>query len=552
MNSLLLLVLTIALFLIAYNTYGSFVAKQYGIDNKYVTPAHRLRDDRDYCPANSKVLLGHHFSSIAGAGPITGPIQAAVFGWIPVILWIIIGSIFIGGVHDFGSLVTSMRHDGKSIGEVIRATIGEKGKLLFNIFGYLTIILVVAAFADICAGTFAFDPSKVDANGAVALTGARAGTSSILFIFLALIFGTLVYRRGAKLSVATIIGVVALMLCIWIGYAFPVMKFNKLTWQIILAVYIFLASTLPVWLLLQPRDYLCSFLLYGIIAGAVIGIIIKHPVMEIPALTSFVVNKQPLFPFLFVTVACGAISGFHSLVSSSTTSKQIDKEVKDSKFIGYGAMLIEGVVACIALIAVGYVSKAEGTPAAIFASGVANFMSGFGIPVSIGQVFVTLCFSAFALTSLDTATRIGRYLLQELMSGKSGKQNAASQNMYLSTAITVGLSFILMMFGYKTIWPIFGSANQLLAALALLAITAWLAKQGKKNVFTIIPMAFMFIVTLTALGFVIYNNFLVEGGNIILGIIAVVLFILAIVLIVEARHTVFGKKSSNQGTSKSV
>lgn len=552
MNSLLLLVLTIALFLIAYNTYGSFVAKQYGIDNKYVTPAHRLRDDRDYCPANSKVLLGHHFSSIAGAGPITGPIQAAVFGWIPVILWIIIGSIFIGGVHDFGSLVTSMRHDGKSIGEVIRATIGEKGKLLFNIFGYLTIILVVAAFADICAGTFAFDPSKVDANGAVALTGARAGTSSILFIFLALIFGTLVYRRGAKLSVATIIGVIALMLCIWIGYAFPVLKFNKLTWQIILAVYIFLASTLPVWLLLQPRDYLCSFLLYGIIAGAVIGIIIKHPVMEIPALTSFVVNKQPLFPFLFVTVACGAISGFHSLVSSSTTSKQIDKEVKDSKFIGYGAMLIEGVVACIALIAVGYVSKAEGTPAAIFASGVANFMSGFGIPVSIGQVFVTLCFSAFALTSLDTATRIGRYLLQELMSGKSGKQNAASQNMYLSTAITVGLSFILMMFGYKTIWPIFGSANQLLAALALLAITAWLAKQGKKNVFTIIPMAFMFIVTLTALGFVIYNNFLVEGGNIILGIIAVVLFILAIVLIVEARNTVFSKKSSNQGTSKSV
>lgn len=552
MNSLLLLVLTIALFLIAYNTYGSFVAKQYGIDNKYVTPAHRLRDDRDYCPANSKVLLGHHFSSIAGAGPITGPIQAAVFGWIPVILWIIIGSIFIGGVHDFGSLVTSMRHDGKSIGEVIRATIGEKGKLLFNIFGYLTIILVVAAFADICAGTFAFDPSKVDANGAVVLTGARAGTSSILFIFLALLFGTLVYRRGAKLSVATIIGVIALMLCIWIGYAFPVLKFNKLTWQIILAVYIFLASTLPVWLLLQPRDYLCSFLLYGIIAGAVIGIIIKHPVMEIPALTSFVVNKQPLFPFLFVTVACGAISGFHSLVSSSTTSKQIDKEVKDSKFIGYGAMLIEGVVACIALIAVGYVSKAEGTPAAIFASGVANFMNGFGIPVSIGQVFVTLCFSAFALTSLDTATRIGRYLLQELMSGKSGKQNAASQNMYLSTAITVGLSFILMMFGYQTIWPIFGSANQLLAALALLAITAWLAKQGKKNVFTIIPMAFMFIVTLTALGFVIYNNFLVEGGNIILGIIAVVLFILAIVLIVEARHTVFGKKSSNQGTSKSV
>lgn len=538
MNSLLLLLLTIVIFLVAYVTYGGYVAKKYGIDPSRKTPAHRLRDDIDYCPANSKVLLGHHFSSIAGAGPITGPIQAAVFGWIPVFLWIVIGSVFIGGVHDFGSLVASVRHDGKTIGEIIKVNIGDRGKKLFNIFGFVTIVLVVAAFADICASTFAYDPAAPEK-----LMGAQAGTASMLFIILAVIFGTLVYRRGAKLSIASVIGVAALLFCIYIGYQFPVLKFSKLAWQIILLVYIYFASTLPVWLLLQPRDYLCSFLLYGIILAAVVGIIITHPTLQIAGYTGFTVNGQTLFPFLFVTVACGAISGFHSLVSSSTTSKQLDKEAPDSKFIGYGAMLIEGVVAVIALIAVGYVSKASGTPAAIFANGVANFMSSFGVPVDVGVVFVTLCFSAFALTSLDTATRIGRYILQELCEGKDGKKNIVSSNAYVSTAITVLLSFGLILIGYQKIWPIFGSANQLLAALALLAITAWLAKSGKKAVFTIIPMIFMFIVTLSALGLLIKNYLFGATPNYLLGVIAVVLFVLAIVLIVEAYRTLRKKAS---------
>lgn len=539
MNSLLLLLICIGIFLVAYVTYGSFLAKKYGIDPTRKTPAHTLRDDIDYCPANSKVLLGHHFSSIAGAGPITGPIQAAVFGWIPVFLWIIVGSIFIGGVHDFGSLVASIRHDGKTIGEVVKVNMGQRGKMLFNLFGWLTIVLVVAAFTDICASTFAFD--SVNPQNVM---GAQAGTASMLFIILAMVFGVLVYKRGAKLSIASFIGIIVLLICIVIGYQFPVLKFSKLTWQIILLVYIFLASTLPVWLLLQPRDYLCSFLLYGIIIGALLGIIIKHPTLQIAGYNGFTVNNNTLFPFLFVTVACGAISGFHSLVSSSTTSKQIDKEEPDAKLIGYGAMLIEGVVAVIALIAVGYVAKAEGTPAQVFANGVANFMSSFGIPEAVGVVFVTLCFSAFALTSLDTATRIGRYILQELCEGKDGRKTVVSKNKYLATGITICVSFVLILYGYVKIWPIFGSANQLLAALALLAITAWLSKNGKKTWATIIPMIFMFIVTLSALGLLIKQYLFSVDKNYILGIIACVLLVLSLVLIYEAYNTLVKNKKT--------
>ncbi|WP_346915310.1 carbon starvation protein A [Clostridium sp.] len=547
MNSLALLLICIAIFLVAYVTYGAFLAKKFGIDPKRKTPAHTLRDDVDYCPTNSKVLLGHHFSSIAGAGPITGPIQAAIFGWLPVLLWVIIGSIFIGGVHDFGSLVASVRHDGKTIGEVIKVNIGDKGKKLFNIFGWVTIVLVVAAFTDICASTFAYDPA-IPEN----LMGAQAGTASMLFVVLAVVFGFSVYKRGAKLSIASVIGIVLLMFCIYIGYTFPIIKLSKFGWQILLLIYIFLASTLPVWMLLQPRDYLCSFLLYGIIIGALLGIVIKRPALELAAFNGFKVGGKTLFPFLFVTVACGAISGFHSLVSSSTTSKQIDKEEPDAKLIGYGSMLIEGIVAVIALIAVGYVSKAEGTPAAIFANGVANFMGGFGVSKQVGVVFVTLCFSAFALTSLDTATRIGRYILQELCEGKDGRKNIVSKNMYVSTGITVLASFGLILYGYDKIWPIFGSANQLLAALALLAITAWLTKSGKKALVTIIPMVFMFIVTLSALGLLIKDYIFSSTPNYILGIIALILFILAIILIIEAYNTLVINKNSKKNTTKSM
>jgi carbon starvation protein len=336
-----------------------------------------------------------------------------------------------------------------------------------------------------------------------------------------------------------------LFFCIWIGYQYPFIKASKFAWDIILIIYIYAASTLPVWLLLQPRDYLCSFLLYSMLAGAVIGIMLVRPEMVIPASAGFAVGEgaktQYLFPMLFVTVACGAISGFHSLVGSGTSSKQLDNE-KDTKLIGYGAMLIEGLVAVVALISAAYVIGAKGTPAQVFASGVAEFMSKFGIAIPVGKVFVILAFSAFALTSLDTATRIGRYMFQEMTTRADGTK-LPGNNMYVATAITVGLSALLLSYGYQKIWPIFGSANQLLAGLSLLAVSAWLAKSGKKNFMTVIPMVFMFAVTLSALALVCINN-LFLGGSVIIGILAAILFILAIVLIITTINTFFGKKAS--------
>jgi len=535
MNSIVLLFLGIIIFLAAYVIYGGYLAKKWGIDTKRETPAHTKFDNVDYCPADARILLGHHFSSIAGAGPIAGPIQAAIFGWIPVFLWIVIGSVLIGGAHDFGSLFASIRHDGKSIGEIIRINIGERGKMIFNIFAWVTLVLVVAAFTDICASTFEYD-----ATSPTLLTGAQAGTASVLFIFLAMAFGFAVYRKNASIGVSTIIGVSLLFLCVWIGYVFPFVKLTKIQWDILLLIYITLASILPVWMLLQPRDYLCSFLLYAMLAGAVLGIFLTHPTMQLAGFTSFNVKGQTLFPFLFVTVACGAVSGFHSLVASGTTSKQITKE-GDAKLIGYGAMLIEGLVAIVALIAVGYVAKSQGTPAQVFAAGVSVFMNSFGIPLPIGKVFVILAFSAFALTSLDTATRIGRYIFQEFFTNAFEKTKKTYANIYTSTAVTVFASASLLAYGYQKIWPIFGSANQLLAALALLAVTSWLANCGKKTVMTLIPMIFMFAVSLSALFLLIKQYLFSESKNIILGSFAVLLFILAIVLIVEAYKSLSSK-----------
>lgn len=543
MNSLVLLGIGIILFFVAYVTYGGYLAKQWGVDIKRPTPAHTKYDNIDYVPTNSKVLLGHHFSSIAGAGPITGPILASIFGWLPVYLWIVIGSIFVGGVHDFGSLLASVRHDGKSIGEIIRVNVGEKGKSLFNIFAWLTLVLVVAAFTDITASTFAFDPAKPEV-----LTGARAGTASMLFIVLAVLFGFFVYRKGAKLSLATVVGVALLIFCIWIGYQYPFVKLSLTGWRILLLVYIFAASVLPVWMLLQPRDYLNSFLLYAMLAGAVIGVLIVHPSIQVEAVKGFTIGEgakaQYLFPMLFVTVACGAVSGFHSLVGSGTSSKQIDSE-KDVKFVGYGAMLIEGLLAIVALISVTYVAKLDpslATPVQKFAAGVSYFMNSFGIPVALGNVFVTLAFSAFALTSLDTATRIGRYVFQEFFDKGDGKKTPLT-NMYVATAVTVAASFALVLYGYAKIWTIFGTANQLLSGLALLAITAWFAKTAKKTLMSLIPMVFMFGVTLVALALQIKSFYV--GKLWVLFVLAIALFILAIVLIIETYKVL--SKASAQG-----
>ncbi|CEN26804.1 carbon starvation CstA family protein [Paraclostridium sordellii] len=530
MNSLTLLLVSAIILFIGYVCYGGYLAKKWGVDDNIKTPAHTKYDGVDYVPAKSPVLLGHHFASIAGAGPIVGPIQAAVFGWIPVALWVLIGSIFFGGVQDFGSLFASIRHDGKSIGEIIEFNMGRKGKKLFSLFAWLTLVLVVAAFANIVADNFVSTP--------------QAASASMFFIILAILFGIAVYRFKMPLIPATIVGVMLLFGCIYLGFLFPIVL-SKQTWIILLMVYIFVASVTPVWILLQPRDYLNSYLLYAMIIGALLGIFILRPEIQMEGFVGFNVEGQYLFPFLFVTVACGAISGFHSLVGSGTSSKQLYKE-SDAKKIGYGAMLIEGLLAIVALITVAYISNKQfgsllgnGGPVNVFSEGIANFMMSFGIPFTVGKTFTSLAISAFALTSLDTATRLGRFIFQEFFdttnpdekeSKKSTNKNPLT-NMYISTIITVVCSGLLAVMGYEKIWPIFGSANQLLAAIALMAIAIWLANSKKSFKEFIIPIIFMFIVTIVSLCLNIKANI---GVNYALVIIAVLLLILALILIKEA------------------
>lgn len=538
MNSLTLLLISALILFIGYICYGGYLAKKWGVDDTRKTPAHTKYDGIDYVPAKSPVLLGHHFASIAGAGPIVGPIQAAIFGWIPVALWVLIGSIFFGGVQDFGSLFASIRHEGKSIGEIIESNMGKKGKKLFALFAWLTLVLVVAAFANIVADNFVSTP--------------QAASASIFFIVLAILFGIAVYRFKMPLIPASVVGVLMLFGCIYLGFLFPI-ALSKQTWIILLMIYIFIASVTPVWILLQPRDYLNSYLLYAMIIGALLGIVILRPEIQMDGFIGFNVGGQYLFPVLFVTVACGAISGFHSLVGSGTSSKQLYKE-SDAKKIGYGAMLIEGLLAIIALITVAYISNKQfgsllgnGGPVNVFSEGIANFMASFGIPFGIGKTFTSLAISAFALTSLDTATRLGRFIFQEFfdtngLNNKEATKANPLSNMYVSTTITVVCSGLLAVMGYEKIWPIFGSANQLLAAIALMAIAIWLANSNKSFKEFIIPIIFMFIVTIVSLCFNIKANI---GVNYTLVIIAVLLLVLAIILIKEAIMFIKKEKIKN-------
>ena len=526
MNAAVLLILSIAILLIGYIFYGRWLSKKWGVDPSKATPAHTMEDGVDYVPAKAPVLMGHHFSSIAGAGPINGPIQAAVFGWVPVALWVLIGGIFFGGVHDFGALFASVRNKGKSIGTVIEDSIGLKAKRLFIIFAYLTLLLVVAAFG---------------------------------FIVLAILFGFFVYRRNAPLGVSTIIGVVLIAVAMYVGLNWHPIYLSYETWMIICGVYILIASVTPVWILLQPRDYLSSFLLYGMMILAVVGIIGCHPSIDaMPAFTGFQDTLAPtgtslgyLFPALFVTIACGAISGFHSLVGSGTTAKQLNNE-RDARPIAYGGMLIESALAIISLCAVAYIWKdyADGTtvvPTAVFAGGLSSMLGTlFGAGAQkVTYSLLILAVSAFCLTSLDTATRLARYMFQEfwMKPGESIKDMTGARkvltNPYVSTAITVVLGVALGMTGYAKIWALFGAANQLLAALGLLAVAAWLGKIGRNNKMFYFPMAFMLIVTLTSLVFTIKAQIgLITTGadvtwGVIRAVIAVLLIILAIDLVIE-------------------
>jgi len=521
MGLLTLIIIALVVYGIAYSVYGSYLEKLININEKNVTPAHSMTDGVDYVPAKAPILLGHHFASIAGGGPIVGPIAAVVFGWLPCFIWIVLGCVFIGGVHDFFGLIGSARHKGLSVGEIIGQHVGKKARTWFLIFVWLALVLVVAVFAILVANTFAANPP--------------VATASFLMLVIAMGMGFALYRAKANLIVVSVIGFVLLFISIWIGISAPFLVFSSSTWVWILIIYIIFAASLPVWILLQPRDYLSSFLLYVALAGGLIGILIVRPTMNYPAFTSFRTDSGLLFPMLFVIIACGAISGFHSMVASGTTAKQLDNE-KDAKMIGYGAMLLEGILAVIALGTAAILTKEGlqtgladwGGAVGVFAHGLGKFLSGLGVPEQTGIVFGSLTISAFLLTSLDTATRLGRYAFEELTS----ESMPSLSNRYVGTIITVIAGGALALTGqWAAIWPLFGSSNQLLAGMALLGASAWLAHLGKDIKVTYYPMVFMMIVTVAALINLVFTNF--GKGNMLLGSISVLLLILAAFVVYE-------------------
>jgi carbon starvation protein len=529
------------IFVLAYFVYGKFLTRRFEIDDKRETPSHSDYDGVDRVPAQKGILLGHHFSSIAGAGPIVGPVIAAVaFGWLPALVWIIIGSIFVGGVHDFSSLVASIRHKARSIAEIAKEYMSPLAWKLFLAFAWLALIYVITVFLDLTAATFI-------ENGGVA-------TSSILFIFLAVGFGLFIYRLKISLLYSSLIFVPLVFLAVWLGQIIPISADHipaiiagdhAKTWCLILLVYCFVASTTPVWILLQPRDYLSSFLLYASVIGASLGILLGGFKIAYPAFRGWSAPQLGmLFPMLFITVACGACSGFHSLVASGTSSKQINRE-SDAKLIGYGAMLVEGFVAIIALAAVAILAQsddlAKTPPQLIYADGLGKFFSATGIPVVLGRSFGLLALSAFILTTLDTATRLSRYIFEEFF----GLKNTAAR--YPSTLATLVLPTILVLItlkdaaghplpAWKAIWPVFGATNQLLAGLVLLIVYVWLKKTGRKTLFVLLPMLFMNITTLTALVLLLKQYRFTA-----VGIIAAVLLVLAVILVFEAFRTVIKK-----------
>ena len=542
MNGLVIVLIGIVALSAGYLLYGRWLAKKWGIDPKAKTPAYTHEDGQDYVPSSKFTVFSHQFSSIAGAGPVTGPILASVFGWVPVLLWLIIGGLFFGAVQDFGALYASVKNEGKSIGSIIETYIGKTGKKLFLLFCWLFTLLVIAAFTDMVAGTF----NGVGLDSAeTAYANSAAASISMLFIVVAVIFGV-IQKHVGKMNewVKAVVAIALLVAMFAVGMKLPIYT-SKTAWIYIIMAYLFLASVLPMWLLMQPRDYMTTFMLLGMIIGAVVGVVVAHPQMQLNAFNGFNVNGSGLFPTLFVTIACGAVSGFHSLVSSGTSSKTVSNE-KDMPMIGYGAMVVESLLGIVALVVVGAVAvggtKPEGTPFAIFSSGVAGFLEKLGVPVQVATVFMTMCVSALALTSLDSVARIGRMSFQELFYGESTdpKQMTPAQrvltNKYFATVITLFFGYLLTLGGYSNVWPLFGSANQLLAAMVLIALAVFLKTTGRTGWTLYIPMFVMLAVTFTALvqktialvaNIAAHNaTFLVDGLQLIVALLLMILGVL--------------------------
>ena len=544
MNGLVIVLIAIVVLGAGYLLYGRWLANKWGLDPKAKTPAYTHEDGQDYVPSSKLTVFAHQFSSIAGAGPVTGPILASVFGWVPVLLWLLIGGLFFGAVQDFGALYASVKNEGKSMGMIIEKYIGRTGRKLFMLFCWLFTLLVMAAFTDMVAGTF-MAKGVEGMTKATSYANAAAASISMLFIVVAIIFG-LIQKKVGKMKewVRAVVAIVLLVVMFIIGMKLP-MYATKTTWIYVVMAYLFLASVMPMWLLMEPRDYMTTFMLLGMIIGAVVGVVAEHPTMKLNAFNGFNVDGSYLFPTLFVTIACGAVSGFHSLVSSGTSSKTISNE-KDMPMVGYGAMVVESLLGVVALVVVGAVAvngtKPDGTPFSIFSTGVAGFFEKFGIPVQVATVFMTMCVSALALTSLDSVARIGRMSFQELFYGDTtdtskmpGWQKVLT-NKYFATIITLFFGYLLTLGGYNNIWPLFGSANQLLAALVLIALAVFLKTTGRTGWTLYIPMFVMLAVTFTALiqkTIALVSNiaggqatFLVDGLQFIVAILLMVLGVL--------------------------
>lgn len=558
MNTLVIVLIAVVVLGAGYVFYGRHIAKKWGIDPNAETPAVKYNDGEDYVPTNGWTVFSHQFSSIAGAGPVTGAIQAAVFGWLPVLLWILIGGVFFGAVTDFGALYASVKNQGKSMGMLIEKYIGKTGKKLFLIFCWLFSLLIIAVFADMVSGTFnAFDDETGSLASNAAINGS-AGMVSIMFMFFAVIFGLIQKKFNFSGWKEVVLGILFIVASFAVGMQFP-LEFSKTTWSYIVFVYIFFAAILPIWLMKQPRDYMTTIMFVCMIAGAALGLIIGHPTMNIPVFTGFK-NEQlgTMFPILFVTVACGAVSGFHSLVSSGTSSKTIANE-KDMLKVGYGAMILESVLAVLALCVAGAAAKngsfAQGTPFQIFSSGVAGFFEKMGFSVHFSTVFMTMCVSALALTTLDAVARIGRMSFQEFFSVDDMEHAKPWRkvvcNTYFSTIVTLLCGFVLTKIGYQTIWPLFGSANQLLSALVLITLCVFLKVTGRSNKMLFPPMIIMLCVTFTALvqrviGLV---KSLAAGTDIFASVIqlvvAVLLIVLAVIIAINSfKSYVHSKKNS--------
>lgn len=556
MTGLMLLGIALVVCACGYFIYGRWLVRLWGVDPNARTPAYVHEDGNDYVPSSKFTVFAHQFSSITGAGPVTGPIIAAMFGWAPVMLWLMIGGIFFGAVQDFTALYASVKNEGKSMGMLIEQYIGKTGKKMFLLFSWLFTLLVTAAFADIVASTF----NGFKADGSLATPNAAAASISMLYIVVAIAFGYFLKKcplaEGPKLAVA----IVLMIAMLWAGIEYP-LYYDKTTWLYVVFAYMFMAAVMPMWLLMEPRDYLSVFLLLGMIASGVIGVIFTNPSIELPAFNGFVVNGQPLFPILFITIACGAVSGFHSLVSSGTSSKTVSNE-KDMLFIGYGSMLIESILAVVSLIVVGAAATGgvmpKGTPFQIFAGAVGGFMGMFGLSAHVATCVITMCVSALALTTLDSVGRIGRMCFQELFtSGKPEEMNGLQKvltNKYFATVITLFFGYLLCLGGYMNVWPLFGAANQLCAALVFISLSVFLKVTGRQGWMLYVPMGFMFAATMSALAMSIYGivNKLVTGapfGMLTDGlqlVVAIALIILALLIATNGLKTLCGSKAGRK------